>query len=62
MFDRKHVERGRMSAHDSRQYLAWANSYSRMLSALGLQPQAVVAKPATLQDYVSSRTTGGSDL
>jgi hypothetical protein len=33
MFDRKHAERGRMSAHDSRTYLAWANSYSRMLSA-----------------------------
>jgi hypothetical protein len=37
LFDLKHGERGRMSLHDSRTYLAWANSYGRLMRLLGLE-------------------------
>jgi hypothetical protein len=57
MFDRKHAERGRMSAHDGRTYLAWANSYSRMLLALGLERHqpAAAAKPPSLAEILAEQ-------
>jgi hypothetical protein len=42
--DEKVFGEGEMSDHASRQYLAWANSVSRMLQALGLEP----AKPKAM--------------
>jgi hypothetical protein len=47
------VERGEQSAHDCRQYLAWANTLARTLQRLGLQPPVVASKPQTLQDYLT---------
>jgi len=35
--DRAFAESGAMTAHDSRTYLAWSNSYSRMLRQLGMK-------------------------
>jgi hypothetical protein len=45
---------GRMSGHDSRQYLAWSNSFVRGLKALGLDnpPEA----SPSLADYLAGRT------
>ena len=36
--DNSFAETGMLSEHDGRQYLAWANSSSRMLRALGTKP------------------------
>jgi hypothetical protein len=36
--DRRFAESGMLSEHDGKQYLAWANSSSRMLRALGTKP------------------------
>lgn len=41
--DRKFAETGQQTEHDSRTYLAWANTYGRLLARLGLdatQPPA----------------------
>ena len=38
VMDRRFAETGAMTAHDSRTYLAWANSYTRLLGRLGLEP------------------------
>ncbi len=38
--DERMFREGKLSDHASRQYLAWANSASRMLQTLGLQPPA----------------------
>ncbi len=35
--DRKFAETGAMTEHDSRTYLAWANSYTRLLKQLGMK-------------------------
>jgi hypothetical protein len=35
--DRKYGESGAMTDHDSRTYLAWANSFSRLMRLLGLE-------------------------
>jgi hypothetical protein len=46
--DERMFETGELSDHASRQYLAWANSVSRMLQALGLKE--AVARKATAED------------
>lgn len=46
--DERIFEAGELSDHASRQYLAWANSVSRMLQALGLK--GAPAKAATADD------------
>lgn len=51
VMDRDFAESKDMTAHDSRMYLSWANSYSRLLRQLGLQPTS--APQPTLQDYLS---------
>jgi hypothetical protein len=38
--DASFTDRGDHSAHDSKQYLAWANSLSRIMVRLGLEPAA----------------------
>ena len=51
--DRRFARTGEMTAHDSRTYLAWANSFSRVLTRLGVQGPA--DRPPSLADYVASR-------
>ncbi|MGI4946937.1 MAG: hypothetical protein ACRYHQ_41335, partial [Janthinobacterium lividum] len=49
--DRKVLEGGVMSEHDSRTYLAWSNSLTRTLRELGLK--SVAGKPADLHSYLA---------
>ena len=44
---------GKMTAHDSRTYLAWANSYSRLLRQLGLR--GAPAPVPSLAEYLASK-------
>lgn len=37
IFDAKFVEKGEMTDHDARTYLAWSNSLTRTLGELGLE-------------------------
>jgi hypothetical protein len=37
-FDRRYAETGTMTEHDSRTYLAWANTHARIMARLGLKP------------------------
>jgi hypothetical protein len=43
--DAKAIEAGEFSDHASRQYLAWSNTLTRTLKALGLEPAS--ARPLT---------------
>ena len=43
---------GAMTAHDTRTYLAWANSYSRLLRQLGLQ--GVAERAPTLAEILAT--------
>lgn len=36
--DQKFAQAGELSHHDSRTYLAWSNSYGRLISRLGSKP------------------------
>jgi hypothetical protein len=50
LFDARFVEKGGMSDHDSRTYLAWSNSLTRTLGQLGLEP---ASSPAlSIHDHV----------
>jgi hypothetical protein len=51
--DRRYAETGEMTAHDSRTYLAWANSYSRLLRQLGLK--GAPAPVMTLAEHLAAR-------
>jgi hypothetical protein len=53
MLDAKTAERGEMTEHDSRTYLAWSNSLSRSLRALGIK--AAAEKPPTLAQHLAQR-------
>jgi hypothetical protein len=44
---------GKMTLHDSRTYLAWANSYSRLLRQLGLR--GAPERGPTLADYLAAK-------
>jgi hypothetical protein len=50
LFDARFVEKGGMSDHDSRTYLAWSNSLTRTLAQLGLQPAP--SPRSTIEDHV----------
>jgi hypothetical protein len=50
--DRRFAETGETTAHDSRTYLAWANSYSRLLRQLGLKGAA--ERPPTLAEVIAA--------
>lgn len=52
LMDEKFAATGVQTDHDTRTYLAWANSYGRMLSRLGIQPPR--GQNATLADYLDS--------
>lgn len=53
LMDEHFAATGEMTEHDSRAYLAWANSYSRLLGRLGMKP--VIAPTRTLQEHLASR-------
>jgi len=54
--DRKYAQTGMMTDHDTRTYLAWANSYSRMLAKLGITlPKARPSGPG-LTEYIAARS------
>ncbi len=53
--DRKFAETGGQTEHDSRTYLAWSNSYSRLLRQLGLKGAA--ERPKSLADHLAERAT-----
>ena len=55
VMDRKFAETGAQTDHDSRTYLAWANSYARLLRQLGFTGPKKHAP--TLADYLTSRGT-----
>lgn len=55
LMDKRFAETGAQTDHDSRTYLAWANSLSRLLRQLGLRGAA--EKAPTLQDYVAGRSS-----
>ena len=49
--DQRILESGEMSEHTGKQYLAWANSVSRMIAQLGLH--SAPEQPPSLADYLS---------
>ena len=53
VMDDKFAASGAMTEHDSRSYLAWANSYTRLMRQLGLAPAKAPAP--TLSDYIGAR-------
>jgi hypothetical protein len=56
VMDRKFAESGEQTEHDSRTYLAWANSYSRLLRQLGLR--GVPQRGPSLTDYLAKKGSG----
>jgi hypothetical protein len=56
VMDRSFAEAGgTMTAHDSRTYLAWSNSYSRLLRQLG--QKAAAERGPSLADYLATKAT-----
>jgi hypothetical protein len=53
VMDAAFAERGEQSAHDARQYLAWANTLARTLSRLGLH--GVKNHSSDLTAYLGSK-------
>jgi hypothetical protein len=53
MMDKQFAETGEMVEHNSRVYLAWSNSYARLLRQLGLKGTS--EKAPTLRGYIASR-------
>jgi hypothetical protein len=51
VMDRKFIKVGTMTDHDTRTYLAWCNTYGRMLHRLGLQP----SRQPTIHEVLASR-------
>jgi hypothetical protein len=55
VMDQDFIRTGRRSAHATRDYLAWANSFTRLLRQLGLKGTAECAP--TLADYLAAKAT-----
>ena len=55
MMDRRTAQGRALTPHDSRVYLAWANSLSKLLRHLGLKGAA--ARPKVLADHLAQRDT-----
>lgn len=53
MLDAKAMQSGEMTEHDSRTYLAWSNSLTRTLAALGLTGKA--ATPQSLAEILAAK-------
>ena len=60
LFDRKALEAGGLSERDSRSYLAYSNSLSRALRALGVEPAA--ARPPSLAEYWAGQRDTAADV
>jgi hypothetical protein len=58
VMDRAFAETGSMSAHDSKVYLAWSNSLSRMLKQIGVK--AVTTPALTLAEHLARRAQQAS--
>jgi len=54
--DANFAERGEQSAHDAKQYLAWANSMTRLIRQLGLKGAAT--NGPSLGEYLARRGAG----
>lgn len=52
--ERSLSEGGRMSDHDSRQYLAWSNTYARTIARLGMTGTKPTA--LSLSDYLDDQS------
>lgn len=56
MLDRKAMQGGAMTEHDSRTYLAWSNSLTRTLRELGVDRSASPLAPGNrLQQHLASK-------
>jgi len=51
VMDRRFAETGAQTDHDSRVYLAWSNSFGRLLAQLGLQ--AAKPKPPSMAEIIA---------
>lgn len=51
--DRRFIDQGGMSAHGRREYLAFVNSYSRLLRQIGMKGAA--ERAPTLADYLATK-------
>ncbi len=54
VMDRAFAEANAMTAHDSRTYLAWSNSYTRTLRQLGLKAAPSPASGPTLAQILAA--------
>jgi hypothetical protein len=54
LMDRRSLQDEAMSERNGRQYLAWSAALTRLLRQLGLK--GATDQPATLQDYLASRS------
>ncbi len=57
--DRAFAETGDTTGHDTKTYLAWANSYARLLRHLGLK--GVAERPPSLADHLRARSSPAGD-
>lgn len=55
LMDRKFAETGVQTELDSRTYLAWTNSYARLLARLGPSSAKAQSKPS-LREYLARKT------
>jgi hypothetical protein len=56
--DRKFAETGEMTEHDTRTYLAWTGSLSRLCRDLGLKPGSSTADPHAIIAALNARRPG----
>jgi hypothetical protein len=57
VMDRKFAKTGAQTDHDSRTYLAWANSYARLLRQLGLNGVPAERSPSLSEIVASAAAT-----
>ena len=57
VMDRTFAENNKTTGHDTRDYLAWANSYTRLLRQLGIK--GTTDRALNLNDYLAARDTPG---
>lgn len=55
LMDKRTAEGRELSERDGRQYLAWANSLSKLLRHLGLKSGGAASRPRTLADHLARR-------
>jgi hypothetical protein len=59
VMDRKFCQTGAQTDHDSRTYLAWANTYARSLRQLGME--GVKQRGPTLTEHFAARTAQSAE-